>query len=104
MIRFIARRLLEMIPVLFVIATITFFMLKAAPGGPFDKEKRMSKEVRANMEKHYGLDKPLWEQYLIQMNHLIHGDLGPSYKYANRTVNELIAASFPVSLELGAWS
>ncbi len=104
MLRFITRRLLEMIPVLFVIATLTFFMLRAAPGGPFDREKRLSKEVKANMEKHYGLDKPLWEQYVMQMSHLVRGDLGPSYKYANRSVNELIAAAFPVSLELGFWS
>jgi oligopeptide transport system permease protein len=104
MLRFIARRMLETIPVLFIIATATFFMLHAAPGGPFDSEKRMSKEVRANMEKHYGLDKPLWEQYVIELNHLVHGDLGPSYKYPKRTVNELIADAFPVSLELGFWS
>jgi oligopeptide transport system permease protein len=104
MFRFIARRILEMIPVLFIIATVTFFMLKAAPGGPFDSEKRASKEVRANMEKHFGMDKPIWQQYLTQMKHLAMGDLGPSYKYPNRTVNELIADTFPVSLELGMWS
>ena len=77
MLRFIARRLLETIPVLFVIATVTFFMMRLAPGGPFDTEKQVSKEVRARMEAHYGLDKPLFEQYLLQMKHLLQGDLGP---------------------------
>jgi oligopeptide transport system permease protein len=104
MFRFIIRRILEAIPVLLIIATVTFFMLKAAPGGPFDSEKKIRKEVRANMEKHYGLDKPVWQQYATQMRHLAMGDLGPSFKYPNRTVNELIADSFPVSLELGLWS
>ncbi len=104
MIRFIARRILETIPVLLIIATATFFMMRAAPGGPFDADKRMSKEVRANIEKHYGLDKPLWRQYVSYLGNLVHGDLGPSFKYPNRSVNELIADAFPVSLELGLWS
>jgi oligopeptide transport system permease protein len=101
MIRFIARRILETIPVLFILATATFFMMRLAPGGPFDSEKQASKEVRARMEAHYGLDKPLFQQYLLQMKHLLEGDLGPSFKYPSRTVNEIIADSFPVSLELG---
>jgi len=101
MLRFVFQRLLQAIPVLFVIATVTFFMLRLAPGGPFDKEKRVRVEIIRNMEKHYGLDKPLFVQYLIQMKNLLRGDLGPSFKYPNRTVNELIADSFPVSLELG---
>ncbi len=101
MLRFIARRFLETIPVLFIIATVTFFMMRLAPGGPFDTEKQVSKEVRARMEAHYGLNKPLWQQYLLQMGHLLRGDLGPSFKYPGRTVNEIIAGAFPVSLELG---
>jgi oligopeptide transport system permease protein len=104
MLRFIARRILETIPVLFVIATVTFFMMRLAPGGPFDTEKEVSKEVRAHMEAHYGLDKPLFVQYLLQMKHLLQGDLGPSFKYPSRTVNEIIADAFPVSLELGVES
>ena len=104
MLRFIARRVLETIPVLFIIATVTFFMMRLAPGGPFDTEKQVSKEVRARMEAHYGLDKPLFEQYLLQMKHLLQGDLGPSFKYPSRTVNEIIADAFPVSLELGVES
>jgi oligopeptide transport system permease protein len=101
MLRFVGRRFLEMIPVLFIIATVTFFMMRLAPGGPFDTEKQVSAEVRARMEEHYGLNKPLFEQYLLQMKHLVQGDLGPSFKYPGRTVNEIIADSFPVSLELG---
>jgi len=101
MFRFVARRFLETIPVLFIIATVTFFMMRLAPGGPFDLEKQPSKEIRARMEAHYGLDKPLFHQYLAQMKHLLQGDLGPSFKFPSRTVNEIIADAFPVSLELG---
>src|SRR6204780_1816475 len=101
MFRFVARRFLETIPVLLIIATVTFFMMRLAPGGPFDTDKQVSKEVRAHMEAHYGLDKPLFQQYLLQMKHLLQGNLGPSFKYPGRTVNEIIADSFPVSLELG---
>jgi oligopeptide transport system permease protein len=90
-----------MIPVLFIIATVTFFMMRLAPGGPFDQEKQLTKEIRARLEAHYGLNLPLYKQYLRQMRHLMVGDLGPSFKYPSRTVNEIIAASFPVSLELG---
>jgi oligopeptide transport system permease protein len=101
MLRFVARRFLETIPVLLILATVTFFMMRLAPGGPFDLEKQPSKEILARMEAHYGLDQPLWRQYLLQMKHLLEGDLGPSSKYPSRTVNEIIAGAFPVSLELG---
>jgi oligopeptide transport system permease protein len=101
MLRFITRRILETIPVLFILATVTFFMMRLAPGGPFTAEKQAGKEIRARMEAHYGLNKPLFEQYLMQMGHLLHADLGPSFKYPSRTVNEIIRDAFPVSLELG---
>jgi ABC-type dipeptide/oligopeptide/nickel transport systems, permease components len=101
MFRFIARRILQFIPVLFVIATVTFFMLRLAPGGPFDEDKKIPEEIVRKIEAHYGLDKPLWQQYLIQMKNLLKGDLGPSFKYPKHTVNELIAEAFPVSLQLG---
>jgi oligopeptide transport system permease protein len=105
MFRFVIRRLLQAIPVMFVIVTISFFMLRAAPGGPFTQEKAVSKEILANMEKFYGLDQPLGVQYVTYLrNVVLHGDLGPSYKYSNRTVNEIIAQTFPVSLELGGWA
>jgi oligopeptide transport system permease protein len=105
MFRFIFSRLVQMILVLIVILTATFFMTRAAPGGPFSSEKRISKEVMVNLERYYGLDKPKWQQYFIYMgNVLLHGDLGPSTRYTKSRVNEIIADSFPVSIELGFWS
>jgi len=101
MLRFIARRILEMIPVLLVIATLTFFLIRLTPGGPFDKEKATTPEIRAALEAHYGMNKPLFAQYLDYMKQLLRGDLGPSFKYANRSVNELIFDAFPASFELG---
>ena len=104
MLRFVFHRLLQTIPVLFIIATMTFFLLRLAPGGPFSAEKKVSAEVLKSLEKHYGLDKSWPEQYLAYLGKLLHGDLGPSFKYANRSVNELIAQGFPVSLELGTYA
>jgi oligopeptide transport system permease protein len=102
MLRFIAHRVLETIPVLFLVATITFFMMKAVPGGPLDTEKSLPVEIKRQIEAFYGLDLPVWKQYTNYMANLLQGDLGPSFKHANRSVNELIAAALPVSLELGA--
>ena len=104
MLRFIASRILQAIPVLFVIITMTFFMLRFVPGGPFTAEKAVTPEVLRNLEAHYGLDKPLYQQYFDYLGQLLRGDLGPSFKYPNRTVNEIIAQKLPVSLELGALS
>lgn len=104
MFRFIARRLLETIPVLLVIITATFFMIRFVPGGPFTAEKAVTPEIMRNLEAHYGLDQPLHRQYFNYLGDLLRGDLGPSFKYANRTVNEIIFDKLPVSLELGAWS
>ena len=104
MFRFVLRRLLEMIPVLWVIVTATFFMIRFVPGGPFTSEKAVTPEVLRNLEAHYGLDRPLPRQYLDYLGNLLHGNLGPSFKYANRTINEIIADKLPVSLELGLLS
>jgi oligopeptide transport system permease protein len=104
MFRFIARRLLETIPVLLIIITATFFMIRFVPGGPFTSEKAVTPEIKANLEAHYGLDKPLYQQYFDYLGSLLQGDLGPSFKYPNRTVNEIIADKLPVSLELGLTS
>lgn len=104
MFRFIARRLLETIPVLLIIITATFFMIRFVPGGPFTSEKAVSPEIKANLEAHYGLDKPLVQQYFDYLGSLLKGDFGPSFKYPNRTVNEIIADKLPVSLELGLTS
>src|SRR3954470_8998229 len=104
MLRFVVRRLLQTIPVLFVIITATFFMVRFVPGGPFTGEKAIPPEIMKNLEAHYGLDQPLWKQYLTYLGSIARGDLGPSFKYPNRSVNEIIALKLPVSLELGAWS
>ena len=104
MFRFIFGRLLQMIPVLLIIATLTFFMIRLAPGGPFDAEKNVSPEIRKNLESYYGMNKPIYQQYFDYLGRLVQGDLGPSFKYSNWTVNELIGQSFPVSAELACWS
>lgn len=105
MIRFILRRIFfETIPSLIVIATITFFLIRLAPGGPFSAEKSISPEVLAQLNAFYGLDKHLFSQYLTYMARIITFDFGPSFKYPGRTVTELITESFPVSLELGVYA
>jgi len=110
MFRFIARRLLQMVPVLLIVATLTFFMIRLAPGGPFDAEKSVTPEIQKNLESYYhmvnanGTKRSLWLQLLDYFENLAKGDLGPSFKYPNRTVNELIGESFPISAELGFWS
>lgn len=103
MLNLIARRLLQAIPTLWLIATATFLLLHLAPGGPFDEEKPVAPEIKERIEAHYGLNLPLHEQYLRFLGNLLQGDLGPSYKYAGWDVREIIAQSVPVSLELGGW-
>ncbi|MBI5690889.1 MAG: ABC transporter permease subunit [Verrucomicrobia bacterium] len=102
MLRFITSRTLQSLLALFVVITATFFMIRFVPGGPFTAEKAVTPEILANLEAHYGLNKPLWQQYLDYLGSLARGDLGPSFKYPNRTVNEIIADKLPVSAELGA--
>ena len=104
MLRFVVRRLLQIIPVLLVIITATFFMVRFVPGGPFTAEKAIPPEILKNLEAHYGLDRPLWRQYATYLGQIVRGNLGPSFKYANRSVNEIIAQKLPVSLELGGWA
>jgi oligopeptide transport system permease protein len=101
MLRFIVLRLLQTIPVLFIVATVTFFMVRSVPGGPFDSEKSAAPEIRKQLEDYYGLNQPLWRQYTDYMVRLGKGDLGPSMKYTNRTVREMIMETFPVSMRLG---
>lgn len=98
---FILRRILWAIPVLWVVATLTFFIMHVVPGGPFDREKKLPPEIKANVEAKYHLDQPLPRQYLLYMRGLIQGDLGPSYKYLGRTVNDVIGDTLPVSIQLG---
>lgn len=104
MLGFFLRRLLQAIPVLLAIHFVTFFLVRSAPGGPFDDEKAAPAEVIDELNAYYGLNEPLMVQYGRNLVNLLQGDLGPSFKYPGRTVNELIAAGFPVSLELAMWS
>jgi oligopeptide transport system permease protein len=104
MFRFITSRLLQSLLALFVVTTATFFVVRFVPGGPFTAEKAVTPEILRNLEAHYGLDQPLWRQYLDYLGSLARGNLGPSFKYPNRTVNEILGDKLPVSLELGAWS
>jgi oligopeptide transport system permease protein len=101
MIAYALRRFLGAIPTLFVIITLAFFMMRLAPGGPFDSERRLPPEVERNVKAAYDLDKPLAQQYLIYLGKLAHGDLGPSYKNKDFTVMQLIATGLPVSARLG---
>jgi len=95
------KRLLGAIPTLFAVITVSFFMMKFAPGGPFDRERMLSPEIEANIAKAYDLDQPLIVQYGIYLAKALRGDLGPSFKYQDYTVVELIASGFPVSFRIG---
>src|SRR5689334_6498359 len=98
------RRLLSAIPTLFVIVTLAFFMMRAAPGGPFDSERRLPPDIERNLKAAYDLDKPLVQQYLIYLGKAVQGDLGPSFKNKDFTVTQLIGSGLPVSARLGLWS
>jgi oligopeptide transport system permease protein len=101
MIGYALRRFLGAIPTFFVIVTLAFFMMRAAPGGPFDSQRKLSPEVERNIKAAYDMDKPLFRQYLIYLGKVAHGDLGPSYKNKDFTVVQLIATGLPVSARLG---
>jgi ABC-type dipeptide/oligopeptide/nickel transport system permease component len=100
MLRFIANRLLIAIVAVFVLATLTFFLLRLVPGDPL-AAPRLTQEVKERLREHYGLDKPVIEQYAIYMTHLLRGDFGYSLMSRGRRVNTIIAEAFPVSLDLG---
>jgi oligopeptide transport system permease protein len=101
---YVLRRLLGAIPTLFVIITLAFFMMRAAPGGPFDMERRLPPEIEANLKAAYDLDKPLVQQYAIYLSKAVRGDFGPSFKNKDFTVAELIGNGLPVSVRLGLWA
>jgi oligopeptide transport system permease protein len=101
MLSYAIRRSLGAIPTLFIIITLSFFMMRLAPGGPFDQERVLPAEIARNVAAAYDLDKPVYEQYFIYLGKLLHGDLGPSYKIRDFTVSQLIASGFPVSMKLG---
>ncbi|HEX9861494.1 MAG TPA: ABC transporter permease [Nitrospirota bacterium] len=99
--KFVLSRTLTGIFVIFAVATITFFLLRTLPGGPFDAEKKLPPQIKKNIEAKYHLDEPVWKQYISYLKNLASGDFGPSYKYIDRSVNEIIGETLPVSVELG---
>ncbi len=104
MIRFVFQRLAWGIPVLWLVATATFVLMHLVPGGPFDQEKPLPPDIKANIDAKYHLDQPVLTQYLFYLKDLLQGDLGPSYKYLGRSVNDIIRDTFPVSMQLGLWA
>jgi len=99
---FIIRRFLSAIPTLFIIVTISFFLIRLAPGGPFDLERPLEAKVMENLNRIYQLDKPLIEQYWLYLSAVLHGDFGPSFILRDFSVAELFARGLPVSMTLGA--
>lgn len=104
MARFVIVRLLQAIPVLLLVITATFFLLRLAPGGPFDGDRRLPPQVEKQLRQHYNLDDSLTRQYLRYLGNLAQGDLGPSFRYPTRSVNEIIAAGIGASAELALWA
>ena len=102
MLGYVIRRLLTAIPTLFLIVTIAFFLMRIAPGGPFNQERGLNPMVKANLERLYRLDEPLWQQYLHYLGDLLQGNLGPSYNLPDFTVADLFRVGLPVSMELGS--
>jgi oligopeptide transport system permease protein len=98
---FILRRILIAIPTILVIITLAFFMMRIAPGGPFDLERPMPEEIRQNVLAAYGMDQPVWKQYVDYLGGLVRGDLGPSLKFRDKDVADIIAEGFPVSATVG---
>jgi oligopeptide transport system permease protein len=102
--RYIIRRSLAAIPTLLVLIALSFFMMRIAPGGPFDANRKATAEIIANLNRAYHLDEPLWQQFLRYLWGVVRFDFGPSFKYRDFSVSELIWQGFPVSLELGLWA
>ncbi len=102
MLRYTLLRVLGAIPTLLLVIVLAFLMVHAAPGGPFDDERALPADVEANIARAYHLDEPLPKQFIRYLSGLVQGDLGPSYRYRDYTVSELIGAAFPLSLQLGA--
>ncbi len=101
MLRFIGRRLLVAIPTLFLVVTVAFFMMRAAPGSPFDMDRKLSPDIERNVMAKYGMDKPLGEQYLNYIKDVAQGDFGPSLKYKDKSVLDILKENYKVSLTLG---
>lgn len=104
MLKYTLRRFFYMIVTIWLIVTVTFIMMHNLPGDPFENSERMTAQQKAQLSAQYGLDKPIWEQYVLYVGDVAKGDLGVSYAYPTRKVNEVIRDAFPNSLELGIWS
>lgn len=101
MISFMLRRFLWMVVTLWVVFTVSFFLMRSVPGGPFDRDRVLEPEIEKNLKKRYNLDKPLYQQYAIELGNVARGDLGYSFKISDYTVNEIIAQGLPISMALG---
>jgi oligopeptide transport system permease protein len=104
MLAYAAKRILGAAPTLLVIVALAFFMIRLAPGGPFDRERALPPEIEENLRRAYHLDEPLWAQFGRYLAGLARGDFGPSFQYRDYTVSELIWGGFPVSLRIGVWA
>ncbi|MGJ8514944.1 oligopeptide ABC transporter permease OppB [Carnimonas bestiolae] len=104
MLSYIIKRIGQAIPTLLIVITVSFFLMRLAPGGPFDGERQLPPEIEANLMAAYHMDEPLWQQYVRYLGGIAHGDFGPSFKYKDFSVTDLIWQGFPVSLKLGAWA
>jgi len=104
MLGYVLRRILVAVPTILVIITVAFFMMRIAPGGPFDLERPMPEEIRQNILAAYGMDQPVWKQYVDYLAGLARGDLGPSLKFRDMDVADIIGQGFPVSATIGALS
>ncbi|OMH33640.1 oligopeptide ABC transporter permease OppB [Motiliproteus sp. MSK22-1] len=101
---YIIKRLLQSIPTLLIVITLSFFLMRLAPGGPFDGERKLPPEIEANLLAAYNMDQPLFMQFVDYLGGIAQGDFGPSFKYKDFSVSDLIWSGFPVSLELGMWA
>lgn len=99
--RYVLGRLLAAIPTLFLVVTLAFLLVRLAPGGPFDEERALPPDIEANIAAAYGLDRPLSEQFAVYVANLLKGDFGPSYRFRDHSVNDLLAVALPYSLTLG---
>lgn len=104
MIRYTLGRLAGAVPTLLIIITLAFLLLHAAPGGPFDQQKQILPEIKANIERAYHLDEPLYKQYFRYLWSILRGDFGPSYQYRDTTVNEIIRQGFPIDALIGGFA
>src|SRR3990167_7269385 len=101
---FAVRRLVGAIVVLWILGSIVFFISRFVPGGPFDQERALPPEIKANLLAKYKMDQPIHSQYLLYLKDLVRGEFGPSFKFIGRDVNDILRDTFPVSLQLGVFA